>query len=84
MALLKRKPQIEPTPQWTTDDEISYLCGIGLYRMNSSSAPVKDRIALLKNYINAASLRANWGEMDKSRVISYARQRLLALEIQTG
>lgn len=69
---------------WTTEDEIDYLKGIGSHSVKARVTSAADRIALLKNYIKAASFRSNWGEIDESRALSYARQRLLTLELKTG
>ena len=68
---------------WTTEDEIDYLKRIGLHGEGERPA-LQDRIQLIKNYIAAAKLRANWGEMDKSSVLSFARQKLTMLELKAS
>jgi len=69
---------------WTTEDEMDYLKGIGAHGETSKRPSKQRRIELLKSYIAAAKLRVDWGEMDKSRVVSYAHQRLFALQIEVG
>ena len=57
---------------WTTENEISYLSGIGTWGKVALS-----RKEILQGYIDSALRRDDWGEVDGNKVIMYAKQMLL-------
>ncbi len=63
------KPEV-----WTTENEISYLSGIGTWGKVALS-----RKEILQGYIDSALRRDNWDEVDGNKVIMYAKQMLAEL-----
>lgn len=57
--------------EYTTTHEISYIEGIGTF-----GNAVLSKKKMLKNYIEAAHSRENWEDIDKSKVLAFARRRL--------
>lgn len=65
---------------WGTQDEINFVEELGSYR--ELHTPTFDRRiksttrhrGLLKNYIKAASLRENWGKINKDKVMKRAAE----------
>jgi hypothetical protein len=56
---------------YTTEDEIEYIKGLGSHTPNDVP-----RVELLKSYIGGANDR-NWGQIDKDKVIAFAKNELL-------
>ena len=67
---MSRKRIIKPEG-WTTENEISYLSGIGTWGKVALS-----RKEMLENYIASACNRAEWGEVRVGEVIRYAEHML--------
>jgi hypothetical protein len=63
---------ILPGYKWGLLDEKHFLKFLGSFRPHCSV----DRQALLARYINAAERRQEWGLIDKSAVIEFAKQQL--------
>jgi len=53
----------------STIDEINFLSKIGTHAEKPNGPTAKE---LLIGYINAASLRTNWGSMNRSEVMKHA------------
>ena len=67
-----RGKRIRKDEVWTTENEISYLSGIGTWGKVALS-----RKEILQGYIDSALRRDDWGEVDGNKVIMYAKQMLL-------
>jgi len=67
---MSRKRIIKPEV-WTTENEISYLSGIGTWGKVAHS-----RKEILQGYIDSALRRDDWGEVDRDTVRSYALEML--------
>ena len=57
----------------STDFEIEYIKKIGETHLQTISIP---KHVMLKNYIKACGLRADWGNLDKQKVIAEAQLEL--------
>ena len=53
---------------WDTKDEIVFLRGLGIAKWGFSLGRKRNRIALLKSYINNMARRDDWAGMDKEKV----------------
>jgi len=62
-----RGKRIRKDETWTTENEISYLDGIGTWGKVALS-----KKEMLENYIKAACRRDDWGEIDVFKVMEYA------------
>ena len=69
-----RGKRIRKPETWTTENEISYLSGIGTWGKVAHS-----RKEILQGYIDSALRRDNWDEVDGNKVIMYAKQMLAEL-----
>ena len=69
-----RGKRIRKPETWTTENEISYLSGIGTWGKVALS-----RKEILQGYIDSALRRDNWDEVDRDTVRSYARDMLREL-----
>ena len=67
-----RGKRIRKDEVWTTENEISYLSGIGTWCLSITLS----RKQMLENYISSAWRRDDWGELDRKAVIVYARRLL--------
>jgi hypothetical protein len=65
---------------WGTRDEVGFLYALGTHRPRDFRRPVLTRHQLLGRYLEAARVRANWGEMDRDIVLEAARKLLKATE----
>ena len=61
------RKRIRKDEVWTTENEISYLGGIGTWGKVALS-----KKEMLENYIKTACCRDNWGEIDQFQVMEYA------------
>ena len=80
-------PVDEPITVWSTEDELHYVKNIGRWSITAHHDTWRYARRVqryLRNYIAAAAYRCDWGEIDRDRVVAFARQRLLTLEIQAG
>jgi len=59
----------------STNDEMVYIQTIGMHQIKKVP-----RIELLKSYVNSLELRVNWGDMDKFKVVNFAKE-YLAMEL---
>ncbi len=66
-----------PRTTFTTADEISSIKGLGTFHNEVSGRPPVSRKKLLRGYIMAASLRSDWGDIDKKKAIKFAQQELI-------
>jgi len=66
---------------WTTQDELKFIKDIGTHSEKSlCSRSLRARKAeLLEKYLESADMRTDWVDINKSRVISYARKLLRPL-----
>lgn len=55
---------------WQTDDEYSFLRGLGTYTEAARKTP---RVEWLTRYLEAAPRRHDWGLMDRNGVLAYAK-----------
>lgn len=71
-----------PSVLWTTADEINFLKFIGEHRCNDRKQTVtpQEKITLLEKYLSAARNRHEWGEIDRTEVLTYARQYIYRIE----
>lgn len=55
-----------------TTQELEFLDNLGFHNPQNNF----DRAVLLNNYIEAAPLRTNWGNIDKGTALAHARRLL--------
>jgi hypothetical protein len=60
-----------------TGAEIEFLRGLGTYSLPGQNIGKAD---LLRGYIQGAELRADWGRIDRRRILSFAKQHLSEAE----
>ena len=60
---------------WKTEDEISFLNGLGAHGYGGA----EPYCVLLSRYVQAAELRVNWGKINKKKVIQYAKEGIKRL-----
>lgn len=65
---------------WTTEDEIQYIQTIGNHNVTKGLRATARKIEYLKNYLEAAKYRSDWGEIDKAQALAAARWHLASLE----
>ena len=70
-----RGKRIRKPETWTTENEISYLGGIGTWCLSITLS----RKQMLENYIKSTFVRREWGEVSKVVVRSYALEMLREL-----
>lgn len=59
----------------TTENEIKFIQKIGTFNEQSARSTQRD---LLANYLKGCARRVNWGDMEKGKVIAFAKERLAA------
>lgn len=64
--------------KWTTKDELKYLKGIGGWNddLLTGAARLRQQLLSLQRYLLAAMDRVDWGEIDASMVLKFARNRV--------
>lgn len=86
-TMLDAPEEKTPLEAWTTEDELHYVKNIGRWAITAHHDAARHARRVqryLRNYLAAAAYRHNWGDVDGERVMAFARQRLLTLEIQAG
>ena len=72
-----RALSIKPPKNHTTNDEIMYIDNIGKHHVITSKI---EPMVMLKNYIEAAFKRSDWGNMDKTAVIAHAQLKYAKMQ----
>lgn len=58
---------------WLTMDELAFVRGLGRFRWIGRKQQMvkgtKDRLQALRNYLTAARIRDDWGDVDRAEVI---------------
>lgn len=74
----------EQATRFTTEDELRWLSTIGrthpTLRSDVRANPKATTVALLRGYLSAAALRADWGRIDRDAAITRAKQLLEEVE----
>ncbi|MES3004533.1 MAG: hypothetical protein V4690_00300 [Patescibacteria group bacterium] len=69
--------------EWTTEDELRFLAGIGNWRSGTGS--LSRRIKILTIYLKSMAIRKNWGRVSKDRVLVFVEHELARCkELQAG
>ena len=63
---------------WGTKREIMFLDSIGKHQVTLKRIPSKKK--LLENYIASLRMRQRWGNINKDRVMSHAKDLLVSVK----
>ncbi len=61
---------------WSTEVELAFIRGLGTHAKRYFFTHPVSRVELLERYLQTTKTRVAWGNMDRERVIEYAKRQL--------